>query len=89
MIVDGRRAFKGQCLITPYARSQGKYEEAEPFSRRFLEIMEQIDGSHHSVAAKMNNLAAMMHEQVRSKGCFSWRGVPGVTPSQLHFVPRF
>ena len=48
---------------------QGKYKEAEPFFKRFLEIKEAFLGPDHpNIVSSLNNLAFVYEGQGKSKG---------------------
>lgn len=72
---DGQRnAFKEGDVVKCFVGvlCQGKKDEAEPFSRRSLEMVEKTHGSDHpSVAVSMKNLADLLEAQVRSKKYFN------------------
>lgn len=59
-------------FMPPFANAlQGKSNEAEPFFRRSLRIMEQTRGSYFLAAATdIINRASILQAKVRSKGYF-------------------
>ena len=62
----------GQTLLRQHRELyalQGKLSEAEPLTRECLKIMRKVHGNEHPLlAGSLNNLAALLRDQVRLAG---------------------